>query len=434
MKDDYNYIDELVKDSLEDFREEAGTEVWEKLRWTLFWMKYRWYIGLSSVLLLLGVSAFVTWQLPVHTDIQVVQTNLTEPNNQLLLAYNQEVENHAMYEEALTSETNVLESANDMSTTQPTQTENAIAASATTAPNFTISREMTNSSDQMYSDRMYLILSGLSALPFSASLTTNPDTNLIGYNRRTDLPVQPVKKQWLSMNLYGGPSFVNSGLSGVNSEYLNIRNDNESNAMGWSVGSDIRFHFKNWVFTTGISYAQYNQNRRYIHQYQEYSPGDSYFDYDTTWVYIFDPPNYGVPMISKIDSTWVKVYHDVTIDQSGKNRVSYFEIPLMVGYTMHHNRFSMELNAGASVGFLTYSNVWVPDESNSLQLLKVNEMQTTMYNVVANASLYYHLDRRTSLFVSPYYKQNMRSIFNNNFPQTQHFNTIGINFGVNILF
>jgi len=434
MKDDFNYIDELVKDSLEGFREEAGTEVWEKLRWTLFWMKYRWYIGLSSVLLLLGVSAFVTWQLPVHTANQMVQTNLDEPNSQLLLAYNQEVENHALFEDANASGTNVMEPGTDIFASQHTEAENVHMDPVGHVPNFNPGQEMTNSSDQMYSDRMFLTLTGLTALPFSTSLTTKPDTNLIGYNRRTDLHVQPVKKQWLSMNLYAGPSLVNSSLSGVNSEYLNLRNDNESDAMGWAVGSDIRFHFKNWVFTTGISYARYNQNRRYIHQYQEYSPGDSYFDYDTTWVYIFDPPDYGVPMVSKIDSTWVKVYNEVTIDQSGKNRVSYFEIPLMVGYTMHHNRFSLELNAGASVGFLTYSNVWVPDEFNSPELLKVNQMQATMYNVVANASVYYHLDRRTSLFVSPYYKQNMRSIFNDNFTQTQHFNTIGINFGVNILF
>jgi len=135
-----------------------------------------------------------------------------------------------------------------------------------------------------------------------------------------------------------------------------------------------------------------------------------------------------------IDSTWIKVYRDVTVDNSGKNQVQYIEIPLMVGYSLHSNRVSLEINAGGSMGLLIYSNFKLPSLQDYGEMERINQMNNTMLNFVANASLYYHLDRRTSLFVSPYYKQNLQTIFSDNYSQTQHFNTIGINFGVNILF
>ncbi len=438
MKDDFNYIDELVKGSLEGLEEEAGNQVWEKLRWTLFWMKYRWYIGLSSLLLLISVSALVGFNGSLRSNSRPDGFSNIDQNSKVLLAFNQQVESHAMYDDQMSNNPeNNIDSplgsdGNVADELQPSiVVEEIISADDFMSAFEEISNESANVSSYQ---RSVFSLSGMKVQLNDVNLAMEPDSGLIGYHVRTDIKTLEVDQHWFSVSIYVGPSFPSSHVSGMTSEYVDLRKANETNAMGWSLGSDIRFHLKHWVLTTGLNFSVYNQDRFYSKQYQEYAAEDSYFDYDTTWVYVYDAPDYGVPMITGIDSTWVNVYRDVTLDQSGKNQVKYIEIPLMLGYGVNSNRFSVELNAGLSMGFLMYSNVLVPSLTDYGELQQVEQMNKTVFNLVANASLYYHLDRKTSLFVSPYYKQNMHSIFNDNYSQSQRFNTIGINFGVNILF
>ena len=114
--------------------------------------------------------------------------------------------------------------------------------------------------------------------------------------------------------------------------------------------------------------------------------------------------------------------------------MKYFEIPIMVGYTINSNLFAFEINAGVSGGFLVYSDVKVPDFNNPKDIVTVEQMNSTILNFVANASFYYHIDRRTSLFVSPYYKQNLVSAFSKDYPVKQISQTYGLNLGINFRF
>jgi len=67
-------------------------------------------------------------------------------------------------------------------------------------------------------------------------------------------------------------------------------------------------------------------------------------------------------------------------------------------------------------------------------MVEAKAVNKTMVNFIANASLYYHLSNRVSIYASPYYKQNLQSVFTNTYQQKQRFNTFGINFGVNVMF
>jgi len=432
MKDDLKYIDKFYKNSLGGYEEEAETAVWGKLRWTLFWMRYKWYIGLSSMVILLGLGYFVSYNFiedsPLSNEI-VINTN-TEHEfalvaNQIIEPTdNQEVKNvDGITETPINNQVeNEINLVSEEINTNHTENNSLIGF-----PNTSENQEPIVVNEQIY-------LSGISSLDFDMNLSTSPDSNLMGHNRRTDILPPDVRKQWLSVNLYAGPSYSESTLTGFESEYLAFRNLNESNSIGWSIGSDLRFHLKNWIITSGINYSVYNQSRSYNHSYEEYSPENSYFEYDTTWVWIFDPPDYGTPRVAEVDSSWVEVYENVTIDNSGLNQLKYFEIPLMIGYRFNSNMFAIELNTGVSAGFLVYSKVEVPDFSNNNHIVDAGQMNSTMFNFIANASIYYYLNRRTSLFISPYYKQNLQSVFNENYPVKQQFKTIGVNFGVNILF
>ncbi|PKP31386.1 MAG: hypothetical protein CVT99_09580 [Bacteroidetes bacterium HGW-Bacteroidetes-16] len=434
MNDHYKYIDEFYKNSLSGYKEEAGKEVWENLRWILFWMKYKWFIGLCSIVLLLGASAVGFYSLSNSSGTPSKIVLDSDHKSEVMLAYNIENDNNTLY--AIES---FIESEQLASEYQHAERSNL---SGIGIRSFEAGIEDINELVQFDNSRNSentrvehaLFLSGMTSLPMNIDLTINPDSLLMGANRYVEPIPTSMKNRWFSMNVYGGPSFSNIHISGANSEYTDYRNANESASPGWLVGTDLRFHVKNWVFTTGIIYSVYNQKRSYQFHYQEYSPEDSYFDYDTTWVWVFDPPDVGIPIISGIDSSWVKVYNDRIRDNSGQNQVRYFEIPLLVGFSTSTSRFTIELNAGASVGFLTYSKISIPDLYNYNEMVEAKAVNKTMVNFVANASIYYHLNHKVSLYVSPNYKQNLNSVFTETYQQKQRFNTIGINFGVNMMF
>ena len=106
----------------------------------------------------------------------------------------------------------------------------------------------------------------------------------------------------------------------------------------------------------------------------------------------------------------------------------------MLGYRYTHKLLTFELNAGASAGFLVYSNFKAPSLSNHEDVLEIKDMNKTMFNFISNFSVYYQLNKTTSLFISPYYKQNLNSIYQENYPVNQKFKTFGLNFGVNVKF
>ncbi|MDP2723871.1 MAG: outer membrane beta-barrel protein [Bacteroidales bacterium] len=434
MNNDFNYIDEFYKNSLSDYKEEAGKGVWENLRWTLFWMKYKWFISLSSIVLMIGASSLGFYSLSKSTDTSSKLANDADHKSEVMLAYNVENENNVLYAIESSAELELVIS----------DDQHAERSSLAGIGIRSFEAGIEDAYDQVQLDdsrnsettriEHALTLSGMASQPMNIDLTLNPDSLLMGANRYVEPIPTSMKDRWFSINVYGGPSFSDAHISGVNSEYIDFRKANESASPGWSLGTDLRFHVKNWVFTTGINYAIYSQKRSYQFHYQEYSPEDSYYHYDTTWVWLFDPPDFGIPIISGIDSSWVKVYQDKIRDHSGQNQVRYFEIPLLVGYSTSTSRMTIELNAGASVGFLTYSKISIPDLYHYNEMVEAKEVNKTMVNFVANASLYYHLSNRVSIYASPYYKQNLQSVFTNTYQQKQRFNTFGINFGVNLMF
>ena len=433
MKDELKYIDEFYKKNLVDLNEKATNKTWNNLKWTLFWLRYKWIIGISAFVILLGlVSVFyvgtnntpkITTSIIDNNKTEIVEiTNSitkTKKSNKEIFASSIEQDNAAEYNSSTTNSnipTLVLDQITAKSKEEPIEESNN---------NYNIKKPVVDYN---------LILTEISNRSENVVISGEPDSTVFGYNKREDVLAAKQKKHRLSANIYAGPAFSLSEISGYDSEYLAVRNSNESNKYGWSLGIDLKLHLKNWVITSGLNYSIYNQSRSYSHNYQEYSEEDSYYQYDTTWVWFFDPPNYGVPIMVDVDSSWVDVYNTVTVDNSGVNQLKYFEIPLLVGYQVNANLFSIEINTGISAGFLLYSNVKVPQFTNTDEIVSASEMNNIMFNFMANASVYYHISSTTSIFVSPYYKQNLQSIFSNDYPVNQQFRTYGLNIGINFRF
>ena len=449
MKNDLEYIDKFYKENLDGYKAEAEAEVFGRLRWMLFWYKYKWSIGLSSIIILLALSSsfyfypngnlenqkqslvILTEELQSEGNLNFSEDNNVNKQTTILITADQTNEN-----ELLTNSENIE---------KPLLNDNTLEFTNNNSGSLTIDAnqlvyiaEVENDissyieGNEKYNDASFLLR--MESLDFDYKLTTEPDTNILGYNRRTDVLSPAIKKQWFSLSIYAGPSASESIINGYGSDYTNLRYSNESNIMGWSLGTDLKFHIKNWIISTGLSYSVNNQDRSYIRSYDEYSPEESYFDYDTTWMWVFDAPDYGYPIVSSIDSSWVDVYDEITVDNSGVNQLKYLEVPLMIGYRFNTNMFAFEVNTGVSMGLLIYSNMEVPDLDNNNLIISADQMNTTMLNYLANLTIYYNLNRKTSLFITPYYKQNLSSVFNESYPVKQQFKTFGVNFGVNVLF
>ncbi len=435
MKDDLKYIDEFYKKNLDGIEVEAGNESWKKLKWALFWMRYKWIIGFASIIVILGLGSLALFNITDNsvvindaaTDkLELTSELTTDINGEPTLLRKNEI---SIIEEEVFAEQPISSNEKLPSQFMAPSNESSVLIENNESDIF----NQEDSNFFIYDDKAPF--SAMSSLGFETDIAIEPDSSLLGYNRRDDILPPGKKKQWLSLNIYAGPSFSESEISDYELKPDAWRNSNELNSLGWSVGSDLKLHIKNWIITTGVNYSVYNQNSSYSKTYLEYSPDNSYFDYDTTWVWIFDAPDFGKPRVKSIDSSWVEVYDDVTSNQSGFNQLKYFEIPILIGYRFSSNMFTFELNAGTSVGFLVYSNIMdVSSLSSNLGTVDDSQMNKSMINFIANASLYYHLNRKTSLFVSPYYKQNLNSVFKETYPVKQQYKTFGINFGVNILF
>ncbi|MCF8348398.1 MAG: hypothetical protein K9G61_06255 [Bacteroidales bacterium] len=432
MKDDFNHIDTFFKAKFDGYEEKAGSHVWDNLRWTLFWMRYKWYISFSSILILGGIFAFVSINRMPPNHSPSAAFSAEQLNNAQWLVYNQTVETQTFtaQEAVYVSRATELDVSNlvpEITREQAPSNGFNYAASVSSPTAFPDVSETHVGQQEFY-------LSGLKPRLTSYLHANIPDSAFFGHNAMTLKKPVRVKTGAFSVSAYAGPSYATAFMSGASSEYILFRETHEVERPGITIGADFKWQLKNWTFTTGINYSEYNQNRSYSHNYQEYNPEHSYFEVDTSWVWVYDAPNHGMPVISDIDSTWIKVYDTKTVDNSGRNQLRYIEIPLMLGYMFHEGRFSVEVNAGASMGILLYSNMKLPDINNYQQVNEVTELNTTMLNAVAGTTVYFHLNRNTSIFAAPYYKQNLQSVFRNNYDQKQQFNTLGINFGVNFTF
>jgi hypothetical protein len=435
MKKDPNFIDELVKKRLDNYEKPASNNLKRKLFWLVFLFNFKWLFALGTLAGIAGIAVFMYLGETDHLNIlpgsdssivieqQIVSTeNLIDTNP----TQNELTSVHRTTGEVVTNiapEGKVISGHHKKDPRQWVDPELLSDDNQPTAKLVEIIETEQGSSVSEISKRTSIL-----------SLSNPLESESKGNTSLRDVNAQKYGDPWFSVTIYAGPAYSNVFVSGISSEYVDQRKTYESNRPGWSVGTDFKFHLDRWVLSTGLNYSVYNQKRDYSYSYQEYLPDDSYYHYDSTWIWVHETPTTIIPVLIGVDSTWVEVYADHKVDNRGTNQVRYFEIPFIVGYVFNRNLFSMELNAGVSVGILNYAQISVPSFSNYNEIGETKQINQTMLNVMANATFYYHLNQKVSLLVSPYYKQSLQSIFNSNYPVNQRYGTMGVQFGVNILF
>ncbi len=424
MKNDLKYIDEIYKAGLSNLTAKAGGSLWRKLYVALLWMRYKWFLILGGIVLIVGLTSYAFYGNSVSTPVQltgkhaIAEKIMQKPDSKLSVSG--------------------LAATGKIDVTHSVLPENNNTSQTVTSGKRTIGfnnseNHTTNNYKKVNNPpagRNLLCQTRLDALNINIALAQQPDSILFGANRITPRDLHHSNQNGFFITMFGGPALNRHVISGYDAEYLDYRNSHEQSSTGWSAGAEVRYQFNRWSIGTGLLYSVYRQYRDYKHINRIYNPGNSYFNYDTTWMWVYDPPVVGKPIIKNVDSTWIKVYDEHKIDHSGYNEISYFEIPLTVGYRFSSNLFIVEFSMGASVGFVHRSVFKVPDFNNYQNITDVTDVNTVMFNYIASATFYYQLSEKVWLIATPCYKQNLRSVFNKTYPVNERFNTFGLNLGV----
>ncbi len=431
MGDELKYIDDLYKNSIGNLKQDAGKNVWIKIYWSLLWLKYRWYAVSALLILIAGfgiVFLFNSGKLSQKKQITEIKTAALENNStKLSVKSGKEIDKNKL---AVTS------AQNNTTYFSPKDKREENASISNPFKVTTTSRQAINKSpNAKTAHEPGETVNGLNPLSGIASVTVHYDT-LKPVNKFYDTkPLKSHPHKRFTLNIYGGFNYSTKTTSGFSSDYPDYRRKHENPSPGWSAGVELRYRQNRWSFGIGLNRSVYRQYRDYKFTRKIYNPGESYFYYDTTFIWIYDPPDLGKPLISSVDSTWIKVYTDITDDRSGYNILKYIEIPVTAGYIFNAGPVSVEISTGFTAGLLTGSHYAIPREDiNTVEPVVISQMNKLTISWIASVSVYYRLNKNSSLYISPVYKKNMHSIFNTNIPVNERFKTFGLNLGISYVF
>jgi len=458
MDDKLKHIDDYFKKHLEGFKGSSSVNLWRKLSLLLLLKEFRVWIGIGAVL-----SGMILTYFLLSPSENINQSDVKVNNNrntdssidfsdyQDKISKSIDDNNKRGYEidlKTINSTDNIKQTSEEPETyisTKNTYSEQALGTQVQNEqinPNLDLKFQIV-STDQESEN----IVNSISLLPIlnpekkaiepieihtdliniknnSLQLSTVPDPE-----ERKQKPI--FANEW-SLDLFVNPSYIDQSLSAANGfdDHIQCRENSEEPAISVGFGAEIKYSVKNFFLQSGLNYSDYSQ--KYQYETATYNI-DHYYDFDTTWVWIIDPP-FIDPYPISIDSTSVTLYEPVTSTTTGKNHYRYLEIPLLVGYQHKFKKINIEIGTGVSYGFFISAKGKLPELPNTsfLDLSKQTDLIQNNFNFLLYVGLEYKLNNKWGILLKPNYKQNLNSIFNSDFPVKQKFTTFGLAFGVRI--
>lgn len=458
MKNNLKHIDDFFKKHLEGFESHTSVNLWRKLSWLLLLKKFGFWIGIGAVLsgmiltyFLLSPSENINQSGVMVNNNRNTDSSINFSNYKDKISKSINKNNKREYEidlKIINSTDNIKQTSEEPETYISTKNTYSEQAQVTQVLN----EQVKSNSDSKFqlvsttheSDN---IVNSISLLPIlnQEKIAIEPieiHTNLINIKNNSHplstVPDPEKTKQkstfaneW-SLDLFINPSIVDQSIS-ANSNYenhINYRENSEDPAISVGFGAEIKYSFNGFFLQSGLNYSIYAQK----YQYKLTTINTNYYYlYDTTWIWIVDPPIIE-PYPTSIDSTLVPVYEPTTSTTTGKNQYHYLEIPLLVGYQHKFKKVNIEIGTGVSYGFFISANGKLPEISNTsfLDLNKQTDLIQNNFNFLLYVGLEYKLNNKWGILLKPNYKQNLNSIFSSDFPVKQKFTTFGLAFGVRI--
>jgi len=253
-------------------------------------------------------------------------------------------------------------------------------------------------------------------------------------------PEDATFKKW-TFSVFGGPSLINKNITGVSSDaYLTKRNDEEANIVSMSYGLRMNYNFSQKInVSLGANSLTYGEDVNYSTIYStsesmsSVSKDSSYLEYIYTAVQDSNGGYDTLVTTIMIDTTFMvdtSIINVNATDYAGKNRFTYLQIPIMIGYKFTFNKLSVNVRLGGSYGILIKNSGSYVD--NSISNIELPNLRKTMINMVASTTIAYQL-KKMNVFIEPKFRLNSGSIITH--PEfQQRYTSIGCNFGLSFDF
>ncbi len=296
------------------------------------------------------------------------------------------------------------------------------------------------------------------------------------------------------LSLFGSNPIYSSNKEQAN-DLASINNQAVSNNISYAFGLGVNYDLKKWRFSTGIDYSviqeefnyqtqetktnpvtkynliengfytiinentSYLQEPKYeiqhdtisIHYTVEKIELEHYTVIDTTWKYEIN-----THLVKVSDSTAVIKYDTVRvanydtsyyniIDTSkyltyyqNINKYSYLEIPLSVGYAINISKLTLRPTVGALVGIMLNAKGNGISMEDHNRVYNMSDLDLPFLNIqvslLMGLGIEYQLQNNFSLFIQPYYRRNISSIYKPDCYLDKRFSGIGVSFGLSYYF
>jgi hypothetical protein len=215
-------------------------------------------------------------------------------------------------------------------------------------------------------------------------------------NKKSDIS-DTKNKGIKTLQLNAGLLKVQSNFLSPNSNYEAKRKNEESAIVVVDATLLVNYSIYNFIFSSGVNYGQWGEKVNYNSVIDSV---DYFVKYDTTRSVIIENDN-SVLVNTTLQSVMGKKAEENTgiTQKNGVNRYSYINIPVLIGYVIGKNNFTVTPKIGALVGVpLKNKGYYINSDLN--QLVEETPM-SWIFNYQAELEFKY----RNFIF-SPYYRRN----------------------------
>ncbi|MCT4623492.1 MAG: outer membrane beta-barrel protein [Schleiferiaceae bacterium] len=233
--------------------------------------------------------------------------------------------------------------------------------------------------------------------------------------------------------------------------YVLKRNNEESLKPSFAFNLNFGQQIDQFNWQVGLGYLSYQENINYNGEVLEEQLIDNgYWDFKTytdtilqgTWV--IDSINAGhwdidttlqqvtdTVYIEDWDTSFVSIYDSTLQANNGTHTLSYFEVPVFVGYTLGKKNWKVDIQPGFSVGFLTQSNGarYMRKDLTGLQPTNnIEQFNSILWKLHFRIGIRYAL-KDFDIGLYPHYNYTLNNVLNNKAVE-QKFGNFGASIGV----
>lgn len=214
----------------------------------------------------------------------------------------------------------------------------------------------------------------------------------------------PKKSSNIELTWYGalsfGADFTSTSLSSTNpslTDWVNYRTAGETLTPTLGLSLEGGLNLKQFTVSTGINMYNYASDVQY-----------SFLsvNIDSVIEYVYD-----TAMITIIDSFYV-----ISIDTNeqvfnGRNKISYIEIPILLGYQFKAGNWRLGLSTGPSIGLLNSAVITYPNyDLTTSETKPVTYFKNSYFNWIAKPSVTYMFTDNIGFGINGMFRWNLGSI------------------------